>query len=91
MSAPSNADLKKALDLHNTARAAKGNNPLTWSSTLTSHAQAWADHLVSIGKSEHADSSVTKEGENLGHFSDLGGQVVDNPAEIITKSWLDEE
>ncbi|KAK4220325.1 CAP domain-containing protein [Rhypophila decipiens] len=91
MSSPSNNDLKKALDLHNQARSAKGNSPLTWSATLTAHAQAWADHCISVGKSEHADSSVTKEGENLGHFPNLDGQTVDNPAEIITNSWLAEE
>ncbi|OLN96702.1 Pathogenesis-related protein 1B [Colletotrichum chlorophyti] len=58
------ADQQRALDLHNQARAAVGNPPLTWDSSLAASAQAWADHLTSVGSLEH-DTNPGGQGENL--------------------------
>ncbi|VUC29251.1 unnamed protein product [Clonostachys rosea] len=65
-SAPSTdltTDEQAALDAHNTARAAVGSPDLIWDASLASDAQAWADHLASLGKLEH--SSGSGQGENL--------------------------
>ncbi|KAF9771270.1 hypothetical protein IL306_011101 [Fusarium sp. DS 682] len=56
------ADQEKAIDLHNEARKAVGNDPLSWDDSLASDAQEWADHLASIGSLQH---SQVDEGENL--------------------------
>lgn len=60
------------LNAHNQYRAEVGVPPLTWSDTLASHAQEWADYLASLGSLQH--SQDTGEGENLwmgasGNFS----------------------
>jgi len=52
------------LNAHNQYRAEVNVPPLTWSDTLASHAQEWADHLASLGAVlQH--SQGTGEGENL--------------------------
>ncbi|KAF5715907.1 PR-1, partial [Fusarium mundagurra] len=56
------SDQQKALDLHNEARKAVGNGPLTWDDSLASGAQEWADHLAQIGTLEHSQG---EDGENL--------------------------
>ncbi|KAF9774141.1 hypothetical protein IL306_007891 [Fusarium sp. DS 682] len=56
------SDQQKALDLHNEARKAVGNEPLTWDDSLASGAQEWADHLAQTGSLEHSGG---EDGENL--------------------------
>ncbi|KAF5695085.1 PR-1 class pathogen-related protein [Fusarium denticulatum] len=56
------SDQQKALDLHNEARKAVGNEPLTWDDSLASGAQEWADHLAQLGSLQHSQG---KDGENL--------------------------
>ncbi|KAF5624354.1 PR-1 [Fusarium sp. NRRL 52700] len=56
------ADQQKALDLHNEARKAVGNGPLSWDDSLVSGAQEWADHLAQLGSLQHSGGP---DGENL--------------------------
>ncbi|KLO90746.1 plant PR-1 class pathogen related protein [Fusarium fujikuroi] len=56
------ADQQKALDLHNEARKAVGNEPLSWDDSLASGAQEWADHLAQLGSLQHSGGD---DGENL--------------------------
>ncbi|PNP60613.1 hypothetical protein FNYG_14652 [Fusarium nygamai] len=42
-------DQQEAVNLHNEARKAVGNGPLSWDNSLAVGAQQWADHLASIG------------------------------------------
>ncbi|KAF4964562.1 hypothetical protein FSARC_7521 [Fusarium sarcochroum] len=56
------ADQQKAVDLHNEARKAVGNDALEWDDSLVSGAQEWAEHLVSLGSLEHSQG---EDGENL--------------------------
>lgn len=52
------------LNAHNQYRSEVDVPPLTWSDTLASHAQEWADYLASLGAVlQH--SKGTGEGENL--------------------------
>ncbi|KAK2470907.1 hypothetical protein H9L39_17138 [Fusarium oxysporum f. sp. albedinis] len=55
-------DQEKAIHLHNEARKAVGNDPLSWNDTLASGAQEWADHLASKGLLQHSQGD---DGENL--------------------------
>ena len=57
-SSVTNSDQQAYLDAHNTVRALHGADPLTWSDTLESVAQSWANGCVF----EHSDSQY---GENL--------------------------
>ncbi|MGA7936705.1 MAG: CAP domain-containing protein [Kovacikia sp.] len=59
-----NAMADEILKAHNRYRAEVGVPALTWSNTLASHAQEWANHLASLGGVlQH--SSGSGEGENL--------------------------
>ena len=52
------------LEAHNAKRALhEDTSPLVWDAKLAEDAQAWADHLLWLGRMEH--SSVTDQGENL--------------------------
>ena len=52
------------LQAHNAKRALhEDTSPLIWDAELAEDAQAWADHLVTLGKMVH--SSVVDQGENL--------------------------
>lgn len=67
-----NSMADEILNAHNQYRAEVGVPPLTWSDTLASHAQEWADYLASSGEFKHSQN--TGEGENLwmggsGNFS----------------------
>lgn len=53
------------LAAHNRYRTEVGVAPLVWSDTLASHAQAWADHLASVGGKSLQHSQDPNEGENL--------------------------
>jgi uncharacterized protein YkwD len=54
---------EEILNAHNRYRAEVGIPSLTWSDTLASHAQDWANHLAANRSFEH--SQGTGEGENL--------------------------
>ncbi|KAI1842889.1 hypothetical protein JX265_012018 [Neoarthrinium moseri] len=56
-------DQQNALDAHNSARSEIGSAALVWDSSLAADAQAWAEHLVSVGSLTHSD--VSGQGENL--------------------------
>jgi hypothetical protein len=59
------------LAVHNSERAAVGVPSLVWSNSLAAGAQAWAEHLATIGKLVHA-SDAEKECycvENLAGFN----------------------
>lgn len=63
-SAPSGGGMaQEILNAHNSYRSQVGVPPLTWSDTLASHAQEWANYLSSNGLFQH--SGAEGEGENL--------------------------
>jgi uncharacterized protein YkwD len=69
---------------HNAARADVGVAAMTWDADLAAHAQAWAEHLGSLGgKLQHATN--TGEGENLYWNSDAGS----DPSAAVD-SWVAE-
>jgi uncharacterized protein YkwD len=50
---------------HNKYRAELDITPLMWSNELTTHAQAWTDHLASMEGATFEHSTQDAEGENL--------------------------
>ena len=60
----SNLNPQEILNAHNSYRKEVGVPPLSWSDTLASHAQEWANNLAK-DKSLNHDSPQKKEGENL--------------------------
>lgn len=59
-----NSMAQEILKAHNKYRAEVGVPPLTWSDTLATHAQEWANNLASKGGNlQHCQN--TGEGENL--------------------------
>jgi uncharacterized protein YkwD len=78
---------RRVLVTHNEERARVGVPPLRWNPSLQASAAAWADHLASTGKFEHApEASYAPEGENLwagtkGRFS----------PEAMTAAWIREK
>ncbi|KAI1848453.1 hypothetical protein JX265_008765 [Neoarthrinium moseri] len=83
-------DQSTALKLHNDGRAQVGSPPvqaLIWDTTLTAHAQSWANYLASIDQMQH--SSGTGEGENLAsQFSTSGVQY---PLSVSSYAWMNEK
>ena len=72
-----NVDLENTiLNIHNQERAAVNVPTLSWSSSLASNAQSWADQLLAEGKFEH--SPDTSYGENIAQLS----RINPNPNEI---------
>ncbi|EXK76943.1 hypothetical protein FOQG_18331 [Fusarium oxysporum f. sp. raphani 54005] len=49
-------DQQEAVNLHNDARKAVGNGPLSWDDSLAAGAQQWANHLASKGN--HGENSI---------------------------------
>ena len=47
--AQSNKAMQDVLKIHNDERKVVGNQPLTWSDSLAAQAQAYADHLATLG------------------------------------------
>ncbi|KAF5965304.1 Pathogenesis-related 1A [Fusarium coicis] len=76
------ADQREAVNLHNEARKAVGNGPLSWDDSLAVGAQQWADHLASIGFLQHSKGD---HGENL-----YMGTTV-SPYSVSTKAFLAEK
>ncbi|WP_458720794.1 CAP domain-containing protein [Candidatus Nitrosocosmicus sp. R] len=77
------------LNIHNQERAAVNVPALSWSSSLASNAQSWADQLLAQGKFEH--SPDTSYGENIAQLS----RINSNPNEIdlskMVQTWVDEK
>ena len=69
------------LNIHNQERAAVNVPALSWSSSLASNAQSWADQLLAQGKFEH--SPDTSYGENIAQLS----RINSNPNEIDLLRW----
>ncbi|KAF5236047.1 hypothetical protein FANTH_11422 [Fusarium anthophilum] len=74
-------DQQEAVDLHNDARKAVGNGPLSWDESLAVGAQQWADHLAYIGFLQHSKGDY---GENLY----MG--TTDSPYSVSVKAFLAE-
>ncbi|KAK6218533.1 hypothetical protein QIS74_06413 [Colletotrichum tabaci] len=80
------ADQQRALDLHNTYRAEVGNPPLTWDAGLAESAQAWANHLTTVGSLVH-DTNPGGQGENLALQSGGTNTYYANGVQL----WLNEK
>lgn len=76
-------DQQNALDAQNSARSDVGSAALVWDADLASEAQAWAEHLVSVGELTH--SGVSGEGENLYMGYDS------TPFLSAANMWIDEK
>ena len=84
----SSSDIQTILSLHNRERSSVGNNQLSWSSTLASQAQAWADSLSKTCVPSHASMSVRKgKGENIWAGYGYG---VWNVSEMVS-DWISEK
>ncbi|TGJ83598.1 hypothetical protein E0Z10_g5161 [Xylaria hypoxylon] len=81
------ADQQKALDAQNDKRKSKGLKPLAWDNQLANNAEAYAKHLVQIGKLEHSSGDQRpNQGENLAWFS-----ASSTPLLGSANMWLAEE
>ncbi|KAF3763921.1 hypothetical protein M406DRAFT_75150 [Cryphonectria parasitica EP155] len=81
------SDQSAALDTQNGARSDVGETALTWSTTLASDAQSWAEHLASLGSpGDLVHSSGTGQGENLYWQSDAS-----DPYANAATAWVDEK
>lgn len=57
---------QRILAAHNREREGLGLAPLHWNAALAIAARAWADHLATTGRFEHApENNASPEGENL--------------------------
>ncbi|KAH7461772.1 hypothetical protein FOMA001_g17417 [Fusarium oxysporum f. sp. matthiolae] len=74
-------DQQEAVNLHNDARKAVGNGPLSWDDSLAAGAQQWANHLAFIGFLQHSKGN---HGENLY----MG--ATDSPYSVSAKNFLAE-
>ena len=100
--AQSNKAMQDVLKIHNDERKAVGNQPLTWSDSLAAQAQAYADHLATLGivcgpdpitQTYLCKPSPTHgaTNENLAFGATLPAEFGDNsPAEWAQK-WADEK
>lgn len=79
-------DESNALAAQNSARSDVGESALTWDIGLVSDAQAWADHLGTLGPGNlvHADQST--EGENLYWSSESS-----DPYNSAAAAWIAEK
>ena len=77
------------LTLHNQERAAVGVPPLTWSDSLASHAQPWADKVYATGDASHSSglADFGNYGENMARG---GGPSVATPS-WLAQTWADEK
>ncbi|KLO07573.1 PR-1-like protein, partial [Schizopora paradoxa] len=76
------SDVTEMLQLHNNLRASHGASALTWSSTLASKAQQWANGCVF----EHSGGSLGPFGENLASGTGSSYGVTD-----AFNGWASEE
>lgn len=78
---------EEMLALHNSERAQVGVPPLSWSETLASDAQRWANHLAATGQFAHAGSDENPDsGENL-----AAGGAGSFTAAQLAQLWADEK
>ncbi len=77
------------LTLHNQERAAVGVPPLTWSDTLASHAQPWADNVYATGDASHSSGRADFGfyGENMARG---GGPSYATPS-WLAQTWANEK
>jgi len=74
---------RELLDAHNAARARVKVAPLQWSDMLATHAQEWANHLLSRREFDHRTASPY--GENLFEITGAGA----TPATVVS-AWASE-
>ncbi len=85
-----NVDLENTiLNIHNQERAAVNVPTLSWSSSLASNAQSWADQLLAEGKFEH--SPDTSYGENIAQLSRINPNPNGIDLSKMAQSWVDEK
>ncbi|KAF8807576.1 PR-1-like protein, partial [Phlegmacium glaucopus] len=77
----SSADIQAYLTAHNSVRAQHGAVPLTWSDTMASKAQQWANGCVF----QHSGGTLGPYGENI-----AAGTGSDYDIAAAIKSWTDE-
>jgi hypothetical protein len=93
-----NQDMLDVLNLHNRERAEVKSQPLTWSDSLAAQAQAYADHLTTLGivcaPAPQGCKPVPPHGaanENIALGVTLPAEFgVNSPAEFAQK-WADEK
>ena len=76
------------LTVHNQERAAVGVQPLTWSDTLASSAQTWAQHLATTGNFAHDPNVPNGVGENIAGFNPSLGVSAPGEGQSL---WVDEK
>lgn len=76
------------LQIHNSERSAVGSPDLTWSNSLASDAESWAQHLAQIGSLQHATG--TGQGENLAYVSDSRGPSAISTEQLL-QGWVNEK
>jgi uncharacterized protein YkwD len=85
-----NVDLENTvLNIHNQERAVVNVPALSWSSSLASNAQSWADQLLAEGKFEH--SPDTSYGENIAQLSRINPNPNETDLSKMVQSWVDEK
>ena len=78
---------QRILAAHNQERQQLGLEPLSWNDALAGSAKAWADHLASTGRFEHApENRGAPEGENLW----AGTRGYYSPEEMV-QAWAREK
>jgi hypothetical protein len=82
-------DFKGILAVHNQERAAVGVPHLTWSDSLATSAQTWADQLLATGELEHSTccGAFKDYGENLAYAGPPGYKTQPR----LAQSWADEK
>jgi pathogenesis-related protein 1 len=82
------SDIQTILSLHNKERSSVGNTQVSWSPTLASQAQVWADSLSKTCVPSHASVSMRKgNGENIWAGYGYG---VWNVSEMV-RDWISEK
>lgn len=74
---------KRALQIHNGARATQHLQPLQWDEGLARDAHQWAERMAREGKLQH--SSGSGQGENLYWASSSG-----DPLPAAAQAWINE-
>ena len=99
--AQSNSNLQStALNMHKQERDAVRAPALTWSNSLATEAQSWAEHLAALNQGKPLDTirqsdlvhSTTTLGENLAQAAAWGTGPVSPPTtESLIQSWINEK
>jgi uncharacterized protein YkwD len=99
--AQSNSNLQStAMNMHDQERRAVNAPALTWSNSLATEAQSWAEHLKALNQGKPLDTitqsdlvhSTTTLGENLAQEAAWGTGPVSPPTtESLIQGWIDEK